>query len=77
MRLVCLVLLALLAVACGTAVECEVQCSESGSTVVRSFPSCSALRDEIARRQSGDTISSCEADALIACEDRQCGASPL
>jgi len=77
MRLLCLALLALSAVACDTAVECQVQCSESGSTVVRSFPSCTALRDEIDRRGAGETISSCELDALTACEESQCGATPI
>ena len=77
MRLAYLVLLALLAAGCETAVECEVTCSESGSTVVRSFPSCSALRDEISRRSAGETISSCELQALEACEEQQCGTSPL
>ena len=69
--------LALLLAACDGEVKCEVACSEGGSTVQRTFPSCSSLRDEIDRRGSAGTISECEAQALESCEQSQCGSVPL
>ncbi len=76
-RLLCAGLLALTLVACNGPIECETACSDSGSKVVRTFPSCSALRDEIGRRVVGETISVCEAEALEACEKAHCDAVPL
>jgi hypothetical protein len=76
-RLLCAGLLALCVVACDGPIECEALCSDSGSKVVRTFPSCSALRDEIERRVSSETISQCEAEALETCEKASCEAVPL
>jgi hypothetical protein len=63
--------------ACDGEVECEVACSAGDSTVQRTFPSCSSLRDEIDRRSSSGTITECEAQALESCEQTQCGSTPL
>ncbi len=62
--------------ACGGEVSCETSCNGS-ATVVRNFPSCSALRDEHKRRSDADQLSECEDQALSACEERYCATSPL
>lgn len=65
------------ACACGGEISCEIKCSATGATVERTFPSCSALRDDFNRRVASGTVSECEATALEACINAQCANSPL
>lgn len=63
--------------ACDGAVECDLACGDQGTTVKRTFPSCSALRDEVDRRTATGNISQCEAEALESCVNANCGSVPL
>jgi len=77
LRVLCGALLLAAAFACGGEIRCDIKCSATGATVERTFPSCSALRDEFNRRSSDNTMDECMATALSACIDQQCANSPL
>ncbi|MBN2358933.1 MAG: hypothetical protein JXR83_05735 [Deltaproteobacteria bacterium] len=76
-RVVCIAVLLASVIACSGEIRCEITCSDTGATVERTFPSCSALRDAYNRGVSGGTMDECHAAALEACIEAQCANSPL